>query len=118
MKKVNLNNTENKKERMIQDALRAGGFVFPQTVAEVEAFEKSFGTTDVTLPDHLKVPEFITNGKIKKAAKKKNIAMQQDNFAMAARDGVPKLSNDILQKMKEDRKKADAKFKKNNPKRK
>lgn len=118
MKKANSNNIEDKKEKMIQNALRAGGFVFPQTVSEVKAFEKSFGTTDVTLPDHLKVPDFITKGKTQKPAKAKSIAIHQDNFAMAARDGASMLSDDVLKKMKEDRKKADAKFLKHNPKRK
>lgn len=118
MKKINSNNSEDKKEKIIQSALRAGGFVFPQTVSEVEAFEKSFGTTDVTLPDHLKVPDFIKKGKTAKLAKVKSIGIQQDNFAMAARDGASKLSDDVLQKMKEDRKKADAQFLNPNPKRK
>lgn len=98
MKKQNRNNIENKQEQLIQAALRTGGFLFPQTVAEVDAFEKNFGTTDVTLPEHLKVPNFIAKGKSKKELKAQVIAMQQDNFAVAAREGAPKLSEDVRKK--------------------
>lgn len=119
MKKQNRNNIEKTQEQLIQDALRTGGFTFPQTVAEVEAFEKKFGTTDVTLPEHLKVPDFIAKGKSKKDLKAQVVAMQpQDNFAVAAREGSAKLSDEIQKKMKEDRRKADEKHKKSNSKRK
>lgn len=118
MKKKNSNSIEAEQEQLIQNALRAGGFVFPQTVAEVEAFEKNFGTTDVTLPEHLKVPDFIAQGKSKKYLQAQVIAMQEENFAVAAREGAPKLSEEVRKKMQEDRKEADAKFKKNNRKRK
>jgi len=118
MKKKNSINVEGKKEKMIQDAMRAGGFVFPQTVSEVETFEKSFGATDVTLPEHLQMPDFIASNHPPKTAKATIVPIQQDNFAMAARDGASKLSDEVLKKMKEDRKKADGKFKKNKPKRK
>jgi hypothetical protein len=119
MKKQNRNNIVDKQEQLIQDALRTGGFTFPQTVAEVEAFEKKFGTTDVSLPEHLKVPDFIAKGKSKKELKAQVIDIRpQDNFAAAAREGATKLSDDIQMKMREDRKKADEKYKKSNPKKK
>lgn len=118
MKKQNRNNIENNQEQLIQDALRTGGFTFPQTVAEVEAFEKNFGNTDISLPEHLKVPNFIAKGKAKRDLKTQVISMQHDNFAVAAREGAPKLSDEVRKKMQEDRKKADVKFKKTNTKRK
>jgi len=119
MKKQNRNKIENEQEQLIQDALRTGGFTFPQTVAEVEAFEKKFGTTDVSLPEHLKVPDFIAKGKAKKDLKTQVIVMQsEDNLAFAAREGALKLSDEIQKKMSEDRRKADAKYKKSNSKKK
>jgi hypothetical protein len=39
--------------------MRTGGFVFPQTVLEVEAFERKFGTTDINLPEGLEFPTFL-----------------------------------------------------------
>jgi hypothetical protein len=119
MEKQNRNNIENKQEQLIQDALRTGGFTFPQTVAEVEAFEKTFGTTDISLPEHLKVPDFIAKGKSKKNLKAQVFAMQpQDNFAVAAREGAAKVSDEIQKKMKEDRRRSDERYKKSNAKRK
>lgn len=115
MKKQNRNNIENKQEQLIYDALCTGGFTFPQTVMEVKAFEKTFGTTDISLPENLKIPDFIAKGKSKKDLKAQIIAIQpRDNFAVAAREGAAKISNEILSKMKEDRKRADKKHKKIN----
>jgi hypothetical protein len=118
MKKQTANNIGSKQEQMIQNAFRTGGFSFPETIAEVESFEKSFGTTDVTLPEHLKIPNFIGKGKLHRTETTKTIALHQQNFAVAARGGALKLSNEIHKRMEEDRKKADAKIKKNNSKKK
>src|SRR5258706_15283221 len=111
MKKQKLDSAETQKEQMIQDALRTGGFLFPQTVSEVEKFEKSFGTTEVPLPAHLKVPNFLKKTKSNKAIPSNITAVNSENFAVAAREGAPKLPMEILQKMEEDRKKEDSKRK-------
>jgi hypothetical protein len=118
MKKQITTHTESQKEELIQDALRTGGFLFPQTVAEVEEFEKKFGTTNVPLPEELKIPHFLEKAKSKKTAKAKTTAVENEHFSMAARDGAPKLPDEILRRMEEDRKKAIHKPRKNNPKKK
>ncbi|MES2649392.1 MAG: hypothetical protein V4717_21110 [Bacteroidota bacterium] len=99
--------TETKKEQLIQAALRTAGYVFPQTVEEVEAFEKYFGTTDISMPVHLKVPSFLNKSRGKKLGKVISQAIPV-NFAAAAREGAPKLSDEVRKKMHEDRKKADS----------
>jgi hypothetical protein len=118
MKKQKLDSAETKKEQMIQDALRTGGFLFPQTVAEVEKFEKNFGTTQVPLPEHLKVPPFLKKAKSSKVIHAAVNNRNKENFAVAAREGAPKLPEDILQKMEDDRKKEDDKRKKGKTKKK
>ncbi len=112
MKKQKLDSAETKKEQMIQDALRTGGFLFPQTVAEVERFEKNFGTTQVPLPEHLKVPSFLKKSKTTKRNHSVTIATNKENFAVAAREGAPDLPKDILQRMEDDRKKEEDRRKK------
>lgn len=118
MEKQIVTHTESQKEQLIQDALRTGGFLFPETVAEVEEFEKKFGTTNVPLPEDLKIPYFLEKEKSKKTSKSRTTAIENEHFSMAAREGAPKLPDEILQRMEEDRKKAVRKPPKNTPKKK
>ncbi|MDO9187416.1 MAG: hypothetical protein Q7W13_15485 [Bacteroidia bacterium] len=113
MKKTNVavNQTQNQQEKLIQKALRTGGFLFPETVDEVIEFEKSFGNTDVILPEDLQQPLFLETP-TKKTSKAKIIALQEEKLAMAAREGSPKITEEVRKRMEVDRKKVDAKTKK------
>ena len=106
MKKKTVVQSESEKEQMIQDALRTGGYLFPQTVAEVEEFERKFGTTNTLLPEDLKIPHFLEKAKSSKKTNTKHLAVENEHFSMAAREGAPRLPNEILQQMEDDRKKA------------
>ncbi|MDE3234540.1 MAG: hypothetical protein KGO81_01205 [Bacteroidota bacterium] len=117
MKKTNVENTQLKQDLLIQHALRTGGFVFPQTVAEVESFEKKFGTTDVQLPEELQTPVFL-NTPSKKTARPKVIKIQQENLAMAAREEMGKLPKELLSRIENDIKEADKKSKQKKAKKK
>lgn len=101
MKKIIRNNqksNQNQQEKMIDYALKTGGFLFPQTVEEVEEFERIYGNTDVILPIELNDLTFY-----KESEKSENvIRMCNDKFAMAAREGISKLPKEIQQKIIDD----------------
>jgi hypothetical protein len=112
MKKSNVAaNQSQKQEAIIQKALKTGGFLFPETVDEVIEFEKSFGNTDVILPEDLQQPLFLEVIS-KKASKAKIIPLHEEKLALAARDGSAQITEEVRKKMETDRKKADAKAKK------
>src|SRR5690348_8400078 len=106
MEKQIKNNIDSQKEKMIEETLRTGGYLFPETVSEVKEFEKLFGTTNVSLPEDLKTPDFIDKNQVKKSIRSKVPVSKNDNFAVAARDGAPTLPKEILDRMEADRKKA------------
>ena len=87
--------------KMIEKALRIGGFLFPETIEEVKEFENLFGTTDVILPSELDVPTFLYS-ESEKANNSKIVKSPCENFAMAAREGASKLPEDIQKKIIED----------------
>ena len=95
------NANDKKKDKMIQQALRTGGFLFPETPEEVVEFEKRFGHTDVILPEDLReAPLPNKNSALKLTPREK-----KENLAMAAREGS-QLPDEVIKKMKEDREKA------------
>lgn len=65
------NSKSNQQEKMIEQALKTSGFLFPETVEEVKEFERIYGTTDVILPVELKEPTFIYPFKRKQHKKTK-----------------------------------------------
>lgn len=110
MKKNKSNNSNSIQEKMIEKALRTGGYVLPSSDDEIKEFERIYGTTDVILPEELQEPNFLyANPKKKHSAKIKELI--SNNFAMAARQGAEKLPDEIKNRMEEDRRKADAKRK-------
>ena len=113
MRKTNVavDQVQNQHEKLIQKALKTGGFLFPETVDEVIEFEKSFGNTDVILPEDLQQPLFLDTPS-KKTSKAKVIALHEEKLAMAAREGSSKITEDVRKRMDADRKKADVKAKK------
>jgi hypothetical protein len=91
------NNPE--KNKLIEKALRIGGYSFPQTIDEVAEFERLFGNTDILLPPELQDPCFlyaILDNNQEARAQKNN------TFAMAARHGSSDLPDDIITKIIED----------------
>lgn len=110
MKKVNKNSAENKQEKIIEQALKTGGFLFPETIDEVKEFERIYGTTEIILPPGLEEPTFLDSKKVN-VSKEKKVATTNENFALAAREGSNKLPDQIINRMSEDRKKASVKRK-------
>lgn len=93
--------------KLIEDALKTSGFLFPETVEEVEEFERIYGQTEVILPRELQEPTFLyfetENGHFIKT-----ISLTLDNFAMVAREGLSKLPIDIQQRIIDDIKKTES----------
>jgi hypothetical protein len=112
MKKIVKDNSkETQQEKMIEKALRTGGFIFPETVEEVKEFERIYGKTDVMMPTELQEPDFLYSQK-KKIGKIKMVTLHSENLAMAAREGSNHMPDEIKFRMAEDRKKVDLKRKK------
>ena len=117
MKKSQVAGTQNQKQQegTIQKALKTGGFLFPETVNEVIEFEKVFGNTDVILPEDLQQPLFLERSS-KITSTLTIVSPQEENLAMAAREGAIKITAEVRKRMEADRKKADEKMKKANKK--
>lgn len=111
MKKSKTTETQNQQERMIQKALKTGGFLFPETLDEMIEFEKNFGDTDVILPEDLQYPSFLEEP-VKKISKTKTVSLLSENLAFAAREGSAKITEEVRKRMEADRKEADSKQKK------
>ena len=97
-KSIENNIDESKKEKIIQQALRTGGYLFPETPEEVSEFEKRFGNTDMIIPEEL---HEAPHPKVRQL-KTSKISKKDENLAFAAREGS-RLPDSILKKMKEDR---------------
>jgi len=110
MKNAKCNSKEIHQEKMINKALRTGGFIFPETIDEVKEFERIYGKTDVILPAELQEPDFLYS-KSKEKGHPKVANLDSENLAMAARKGINQLPEEIISKMKKDRKRVEAKRK-------
>jgi len=98
MKKTNSNKALAKhQERIIEKALKTGGFIFPQTVEEVKEFERIYGTTDMILPVKLQTPTFL-DSLDKKEHNSRVVKFPCEDFAMAAREGSKSLPTEVRQK--------------------
>src|SRR6266542_2673326 len=77
-------------EDLIRAALRADGFLVPQTVEEVRRFEEELARNPLEVPAHLLTPEWLF-GSVDQSAKLPSpadaVGALSDNLAMAARDG-------------------------------
>jgi hypothetical protein len=100
-KKLRINPEENQQNKMVENALRTSGFLFPETVEEVLEFERIYGTTDVILPTELQEPTFLYE-KSEKAHGSKSVKFHSENFAMVAREGSFNLPQEIKQKIIKD----------------
>lgn len=110
MKKNKSDNSKAIQEKMIEQALRTGGYVLPTSDDEIREFERIYGTTDVILPEELQEPNFLySSPKKKQSAKIKEL--NANDFAMAARQGAENLPDEVRKRMEEDRRKADARRK-------
>jgi hypothetical protein len=97
-----------KKNKLIEKALRVGGYSFPQTIDEVSEFERLYGTTDVILPPELQEPFFLyahfeLNPKINASPDQKTA------ISMAAREGSSILPVEIKSRIIQDIKTEEAK---------
>lgn len=101
----------NQQEKMIEQALKTSGFLFPETVEEVKEFERIYGTTDVILPAELQEPTFLYS-KSERGNSSKVVKFPSANFAMAAREGKSDLPKEIQQKIIKDIKNIEKKVKK------
>ena len=89
-------NTDHEQNSLIEKTLKTTGFLFPETVEEVEEFERIYGKTEVTLPDELQNSQFLF-------ICQKDIDFQSlittnnsDNFEMAAREGIADLPDNVI----------------------
>lgn len=110
-KRISDKSKSNQQEKMIEQALKTGGFLFPETVEEVKEFERIYGTTDVILPAELQEPTFLYS-KSGKGNSSKVVKFPSENFAMAAREGSSELPKEIQQKIIKDIKNVERKVKK------
>jgi len=96
--------------KMIEKALKTGGFIFPDTVEQVLEFERLYGTTDIILPYELQEPSFLySETKINHGSK--NVSTHAENFAMAARSGSKEMPKEIQQQIIADIKKVESRRK-------
>ncbi|MDB5142513.1 MAG: hypothetical protein JWQ66_1226 [Mucilaginibacter sp.] len=107
MKTASNNDQTEKNENLnIEYILRTNGYLFPETINEVIEYEKKFGDTDITLPDDMKIPDFLNKPlslKSEKPVKEKTI---QENFVLAARmENCSSLPDHIKKRMEEDKNK-------------
>jgi hypothetical protein len=88
MKTVATNNSNSKDPQVdLEFLLRTNGFLFPETVNEVTAYERTFGDTDIILPDDMQEPSFLKEAHSRVAEERDNvIKLQDDNCSLAARD--------------------------------
>lgn len=105
-------NNDNEFEKEFKKSLRQLGELFPVTDADVELFEASNSKNEF-IPDSLKDPnEILKRGRIHSISRKLTISPVDvdettTEFRMAARNGKDNLPDFILNKMLEDRKKAE-----------
>lgn len=111
MKKKRNNSKSNQQDKMIENALKTSGFLFPETVEEVKEFERIFGTTEVILPAELQEPTFLYS-ESEKRGHSKVVKFPSENFAMAAREGLSTLPKEIQEKIIKDIKKTERKVRK------
>lgn len=105
MKTVATNNSNSKDPQVdLEFLLRTNGFLFPETVNEVTAYERTFGDTDIILPDDMQEPSFLKEARHRVAQERDNVVrLQADNCSLAARDEKGnELPEHIKQKMEDD----------------
>ncbi len=101
----NLN--EKDKHLNLEYLLRTNGYLFPETVDEVNEYQRKFGDTDIILPSDMKTPTFLEKGlKRFKENHLKVVKDVQENFAVAARmESGAELPEHITKRMENDRNK-------------
>jgi len=91
--RISDDSNNNLQEKMIEQALKTGGFLFPESIEEVKEFERIYGTTDVILPVELQEPTFLYS-KSDIGNYFENIKSPGENFAMARIRPIGSGSND------------------------
>jgi hypothetical protein len=109
-RKTKRNSKNNFQERVIEKALRIGGFIFPTFIDEVKEFERIYGKTEIILPPELQESTVLeSNTSVRNKTKKAKLILE--NFAMAAREGTPKIPTEIKLKIISDIKNEETKRK-------
>jgi hypothetical protein len=74
MRKKNNTTQKEKQESLLEEDMKRHGYLLPTNEDELAEFEKMYGNTPVTFPEHLKEPDFLF--KKKEARKGKVIALK------------------------------------------
>jgi hypothetical protein len=99
-------------------AMRTFGYLFPETEDELESLKAKIANNNIELPKELDNPyDILKRGKITtiSAFNISDDSTIEENMAMAAREGKI-LSEDIINRMNQDRKEAEDKDKADDPK--
>jgi hypothetical protein len=110
-KRISNKSVNSQQNKLIEQALKTNGFLFPTTVEEVNEFERIYGTTDVILPCELQEPFFLPSTSKKRSGYIVE-KIPADNFAMAAREGSTELPKEMKRKIINDIREAQSKRKK------
>jgi hypothetical protein len=107
MKTAPINNSNSKDFKVdLEFLLRTNGFLFPETVHEVSEYERTFGDTDIILPDDMQEPTFLKEAfsRMEISNNIVQIKSQPENCSLAARDDAgEQLPDHIRKRMDDDR---------------
>ena len=105
MKTEQTNNKNSNDPKLdLEFLLRTNGFLFPETVNEVSEYERTFGDTDIILPDDMQEPTFLEKALSRFTATEQKAGNELENYALAARqEKGNELPDYIKKKMDEDR---------------
>ena len=99
-----------KKSSDLKTALKAFGYLFPETEEEYEAFEEIYGNTEIELPEYLKDLNFLNKKMVGNTGRVISLHPSQENSisvtAYAAREGQDTLPDSIKKKMAIDKRSA------------
>lgn len=105
MKNGTTDSNEKEQNLNIEKLLRTNGYLFPETVDEVDEYERKFGNTNIILPDDMQTPSFLEKAISRLSQKDLNkIKKANENFAIAARsEKGTELPEHIKKQMEADR---------------
>lgn len=107
MKNGTIDSNEKDQNLNIEKLLRTNGYLFPETVNEVNEYEKKYGNTNIILPDDMQSLSFLEKAISRLPQKDLNeIKQANENFAIAARaENGKELPEHIKKQMEVDRNK-------------
>jgi len=87
------------KDYELDYALKALGYLVPETEDEVHAFEEINGNTEVELPEHLKKSNFLFKNEINSEKEEFDARQEIKNFQKEEKKGQTKSKNDYFKKL-------------------